>query len=210
MPAWRALVIFLFICLLFFIPPSVSAIGFLAQSIVTGLPHIQGEVNLNLIGHCLILPIADSCSWYWSQSCPPSHLITSLHVGQCVYLCLCQSVWWKMWSVSHWKNWKTLPTGRKMSKLEVVSIITQIYRWRDYTLDLCRIEPSADAAEVHQHNTSRKVPKNTALQVEVSPRRLYASRSVTVMIFPLKCIKHTVTVAWNCNQEEYLNEWTPT
>lgn len=79
MPAWRALAIFLFICLLiFFFSLSASAIGFLGQSIVTGLPNIQGEVNLNLIGHCLILPIADSCSWYWSQSCPPhisSHLL---------------------------------------------------------------------------------------------------------------------------------------
>lgn len=83
MPAWRALAIFLFICARPLHTHArththtfrmASAIGFGGgQSIVTRLPHIQGEVNLNLIGDCLILPIADSCSWYRSQSCS-SHI----------------------------------------------------------------------------------------------------------------------------------------
>lgn len=111
MPAWRALAIFLFICLLIFFssppPLSESAIGFLGQSIVTDLPHIQGEVNLNLIGHCLILPITDSSSRYWSQSCTPTltpHLITTFCKGGGMFVCLCQSVWWKMWSLPHWMD----------------------------------------------------------------------------------------------------------
>lgn len=30
----------------------------------------------------------------------------------------------------------------KMLKLELFSVITQMYRWQDRTLELCRIEPS--------------------------------------------------------------------
>lgn len=116
-----------------------SAIGFVGQSIVTDLPHIQGEVNLNLIGDCLILPIADSCSWYWSQSCSShisSHRSVWGSVFVCVLLCLCQSVWWKMWSLEESPHWE------KMSPLKRFSVITQIYRRLDRTLKLCSTGPS--------------------------------------------------------------------
>lgn len=76
----RALTIFLFICS----PHThhgechrICGANLLSQAF-----HTQGEVNLHLIGDCLILPIADSLSRYRSQSCSSR-----------IWSCGCARVW---------------------------------------------------------------------------------------------------------------------
>lgn len=83
--------------------------------------------------------------------------LTSHHIALCGAVCVFVHV-----SVSLMEDVVSVPLEEstqweKMSKLELFSVITQIYRWMDCMLELCRIEPSAEVAEVHKLNTQVKV-----------------------------------------------------